>query len=78
MFATPGETAFFGTVELAQPDIAEEYAVHVFIHLLEPYVFIAEDFADKHPTFMPADIAALVAGERKWISLLGIGAVQGC
>jgi hypothetical protein len=39
----------FGSVELAQLGVAEEYATHVFIHLLQPDLFVVEDFADENP-----------------------------
>jgi hypothetical protein len=59
-----------GAVELAQFGVAEEDAMHVFIHLFEPGFFVAEYFADENPPLVPADISAVVHPprlERSWI-----------
>ena len=40
--------------------LTEEDAVHVFVHLLKPNLFVAEHLADKNPSLVPADVSAVV------------------
>jgi hypothetical protein len=54
----------FGTVKLPKFCVAEEDAVHIFIHLFEPDLFVPEHFTDEDPTLMPADVSAVVHSPR--------------
>ena len=49
-----------GAVEFVQLGVAEEDAVHVFVHLLKPNLLVSENLADEGPAFMPADVSAVV------------------
>ena len=51
-------------VELTQFSVAEEDAVHVLVHLFQPDLFVAEDFADKDSALMPANVPAVVHSPR--------------
>lgn len=52
------------TVELAQLGVAEEHPMHILIHLLEPDLFVAKNFADEDPTLVPTDVSAVVHSPR--------------
>lgn len=45
-----------GAIELTQFGITEEDAMHVLIHLFQPDLFVAENFADEDPALMPANV----------------------
>jgi hypothetical protein len=47
-------------VKLAQFSVMEEDPVYVFVHLFQPDVFVAKNFANENPTLVPADVPAVV------------------
>jgi hypothetical protein len=65
-----GAESHLCAVELAKFGVAEEDAMHVFIHLFELDFFVAEYFADEKPALVPIDVSAVVhppSLERSWI-----------
>jgi len=52
------------TVELAQLSVMEEDPMHVFVHLFQSDLFIAQNFAHDHPAFVPTNIATVVHSPR--------------
>jgi hypothetical protein len=50
----------FRAVELAQLGVVKEDPVYVLIHLFQPDLFVAKDFADENPALMPTDVPAVV------------------
>ena len=55
-----GSEPHVGAVKLAQFGGVEEDPVYVFIHLFEPDLFVAKNFADEDSVLMPTDVAAVV------------------